>query len=64
MLFLKHLMKVHEPEDPHQFENLNSNRECHICADSSAPQVTGGKELTSHDLCSPQKGLEQHLHGI
>lgn len=53
-----------EPEDAHQFENLNSNHECHSCADSSAPQVTKEKELTLCDLCSSQKGLEQHLHGI
>lgn len=30
-------MKVHEPEDPHESENLNSNHECHSCADSPAP---------------------------
>lgn len=64
MLFLKYLMKVHEPEDPHESENLNSNHECHSCADSPALQVTKGKELTLQDLCSSQKGLEQHLHGI
>lgn len=28
-LFLKYLMEVLEPEDPHQFENLNSNHEYH-----------------------------------
>lgn len=58
-LFLKYLMEVLEPEDPHQFENLSSNNEYHSCADSSAPQVTKEKELTLHDLCTSQKGLEQ-----